>query len=196
MNATTSYILSRKYTQETAIQFGALKGAPCKIKSTEKVNGQTIIIFEWKNDDGEVRTSQIAINDGTPIYVWESNSSYEYGDIVIFANNFYRCTAPNHDLVFDSTHWSEIGSADGNYDIVESASYLPPRFTAADRKLYYSIEDWCFWLWNGEGWVKQTKKANYNTLGLVMVDEETLNIDENGKLSIRTITSEEVGNLF
>ena len=196
MTSQQAYLLSKKYTEDTAVQFGAVIGAPCKVKSIEKVNDQNIVTFEWKNDLGEVKTSQMAVNDGTPIYVWESGHSYAYGDLVIYASVFYRCIAANSDIVFDDTHWNEIGSADGNYDIVESSSYLPPRFTAADRKMYYSIEDWCFWLWNGTTWVKQQPKASYNDLGLVSIDEDTINIDENGKISIRTITSQEVNELF
>ena len=196
MNAQQAYILSRKYTRDTAIGFGAVKGAPCKIKSIDKVADQNIITFEWENELGEIRISKMYVNDGTPIYVWESGNTYHYGDLVIFAGAFYRCVSENSDVVFDDKKWNEIGSADGNYDIIESVSYLPPRFTAADRKLYYVIEEWCFFLWDGEKWVKQKKAASYTELGLVMIDEETLNIDENGVLSIRTISNSDVNNLF
>lgn len=196
MNAQQAYILSRKYTNETAVAFGALRGAPCKIKSIRKVENQNIVTFEWENNEGETRTETMVINDGTPIYVWESKHSYIYGDLVIYAGAFYRCITANNDVVFDNTKWNEIGSADGNYDIVESVSYLPPYFTAADRKLYYVIEEWCFFLWNGSAWVKQQKAASYDKLGFVMIDEETLSIDENGVLSIRTISNSDVNNLF
>ena len=196
MNAQQAYIFAKKYTDETAVQFGALKGAPCKIQSIRKVDDQNIVTFEWKNDAGETQTTVMAVNDGTPIYVWESKYPYKYGDIVIYASAFYRCISANQDVVFDDKKWNEIGSADGNYDIVESVSYLPPRFTAADRKLYYVIDEWCFFLWNGERWIKQQKAASYSELGFVMIDEETLSIDENGVLSIRTITNSDVNNLF
>ena len=196
MNGNTAYVLSKKYVQETAAAFGAVKGAPCKIKKIEKKNGQNIITFEWMNDEGAIENSTLKVDDGTPIYVWEANSSYGYGDIIIYENSFYRCTRANTDSTFDNIKWSEIGSADGNYDIIEYTSYLPPSFTASDRKMYYSIEDWCFYLWNGSTWVKQQKTATYSTLGLVMIDEETLNIDSNGKLSIRTIQPSAINYLF
>ena len=196
MNVQQAYILSKKYTNETAAQFGALKGASCKIKSVEKVNDQNIITFEWENNEGTVHTTTMTVNDGTPIYVWESGNTYGYGDLVIYASAFYRCIAENNDISFDDKKWNEIGSADGNYDIIESVNYLPPRFTAADRKLYYVINEWCFYLWNGEKWIKQQRAASYTELGFVIIDEETLSINENGVLSVRTITNSDVNNLF
>lgn len=150
-----TYAVSKKYTNETAAQFGGLKGAPCKIKSIVKQNGQNIITFEWKNDAGDTRESVMYVDDGTPIYNWESGYPYEYGDLVIYASCFYRCITPNSDIVFDDTKWNEIGSPDGNYDIVQDSSLLPPRFTSADRKMYYSINDGVFFLWNGVEWVPQ-----------------------------------------
>ena len=150
-----TYAVSKKYTNETAAQFGGLKGAPCKIKSIVKENGQNIITFEWKNDAGETRESQLYVDDGTPIYTWTPGYSYQYGDLVIYTSMFFRCITPNSDTVFDETKWNAIGSPDGNYDIVETASSLPPRFTAADRKMYYVIDEGYFYLWDGTEWVPQ-----------------------------------------
>ena len=159
-----TYAVSKHYTDETAIQFGGLKGASCKIKSIIKKDGQNIITFEWKNDEGEIRESTIYVEDGTPIYNWTSGDTYKYGDLVIYTSCFYRCIYPNSDIVFDDTKWNEIGNPDGNYDIVQSSSLLPPRFTAADRKLYYSIEDQLFYLWNGTEWIRQNKIVQYTVL--------------------------------
>lgn len=164
MNATQSYVLSKKYTDETAIQFGGLKGAACTIKSIVHQNGQNIVTFEWKNNAGDTRESQMIVNDGTPIYVWESGNHYEYGDLVIYESCFYRCITPNDDVEFDDTKWNEIGSPDGNYDIVQNSSLLPPIFTSADRKMYYSIEDENFWLWNGIEWAEQKKLSQYDVM--------------------------------
>lgn len=150
-----TYALSKKYTDETAIQFGGLKGAPCKVKSVIKENGQNIITLQWTNDDGDVRESKIFVDDGTPIYTWEPGYDYKYGDLVIYTSMFYRCIVPNSDTTFDETHWNGIGSPDGNYDLVEDASSLPVRFTSADRKMYYVMDEGLFYLWNGTEWVKQ-----------------------------------------
>ena len=150
-----TYALSKKYTNETAIQFGGLKGAPCKIKSIIKENGQNVITFEWKNDAGETRESVLYVEDGTPIYTWTAGDEYIYGDLVIYASCFYRCITPNSDMVFDETKWNAIGTPDGNYDIVQDESLLPVRFTPADRKMYYAINQGVFYLWNGTEWVPQ-----------------------------------------
>ena len=151
----TTLAAARKYTNETAAQFGGLKGASCKIKSIEHQNGQSIVTFEWKNDLGETRESVMYVQDGTPIYNWVSGDTYGYGDLVIYASCFYRCIVANSDVEFDDTKWNELGSPDGNYDIVQNSSLLPPRFTSADRKMYYSIEDIGFYLWDGYEWTFQ-----------------------------------------
>lgn len=150
-----SYILSKNYTNETAIQFGGLKGASCQIKSVEKLDGQNIITFLWKNDNDETRETKVYVDDGTPIYVWEAGDHYNYGDLVIYTSCFYRCIQPNSDSTFDETKWNAIGSPDGNYDIVQNSSLLPSRFTPADRKIYYSIDERMFWLWTGNDWEAQ-----------------------------------------
>ena len=46
-----TYALSKKYTEDSLIGIGALKGAPCKIKSIIKENGENIITFEWLDND-------------------------------------------------------------------------------------------------------------------------------------------------
>lgn len=156
MNAKEAWVLSKKYTKETAAQFGALKGAPAQILSVVKKDGQNIITFGWENDAGEKRETKVYVDDGTPIYTWEPNHHYQYGDLAIYSSCFYRCIVENSDPTFDDTHWNEIGSPDGNYDIVEKASDLPVRFTPADRKMYYVIDEQSFYLWNGTEWVSQT----------------------------------------
>lgn len=152
-----SYALSRKFTEDTVIGLGALKGANCTIKSIVHQDGINTVTFEWTGTDGTTKTSEMIVNDGTPIYTWISGNHYLYGDLVIYASNFYRCIFENSDVVFNNTHWNEIGSPDGNYDIVETATELPTRFTAADRKMYYVIDESAFYLWTGERWVLQER---------------------------------------
>lgn len=147
--------LSKKYTEETVIGLGALKGANCTVKSVEKKDGQNIVTFEWTGTDGTKKETKMYVEDGTPIYVWEAGNTYHYGDLVIYSSAFYRCITENSDTVFDDTKWNEIGSPDGSYDIVETKALLPARFTAADRKMYYCIADMCFYLWNGTEWKPQ-----------------------------------------
>lgn len=62
---------SQKYTEETVIGLGALKGAPCTIKQIEELkdtDGNVIankITFEWTGTDGLVKTDSIIVKNGT-----------------------------------------------------------------------------------------------------------------------------------
>ena len=56
--------LAKKYTSDTAEQFGAVKGAPCKIKSIMDIDGGHRITFEWKNDAGATQESTLDVIDG------------------------------------------------------------------------------------------------------------------------------------
>ena len=157
LTAKKAYAASTSYTNEALVGVGALKGAPCTIKSVVKKDGQNIITLGWTGTDGTQQETKVYVDDGTPIYVWESGNTYKYGDLVIYESSFYRCIFENSDLVFDDTKYNEIGSPDGNYDIVEKSTLLPVRFTSADRKMYFSIQDNHFWLWNGTKWVEKLK---------------------------------------
>lgn len=166
-----AWLLSKKYTDETAIQFGGLKGANAKITSVVKKDGQNIITFEWKNDDGDTRETKVYVDDGTPIYNYTVGTTYHYNDLVIYESAFYRCTVDEYvaEPVIDETKFNEIGSPDGSYDIVQNSSQLPPRFTAADRKMYYSIEDNAFWLWNGTEWELQERPISNEEIDALFV---------------------------
>lgn len=162
-----TYAASKKYTNDSLIGIGALKGAPCKVKSVDTVNDQVIITLEWKDDLDNTHETEVTLQNGTPIYEWRSGTTYKYGDLAIYASCLYRCTTPNSDIVFDDTKWAEIGSADGNYDIVQTQADLPARFTAADRKIYFIIDQGLFYLWNGYEWVLQETTP---TIGLDEID--------------------------
>lgn len=57
--------LAKKFTEETAISFGAVKGAPCRVSRIEESeDGNSIITFEWVNDSGERRESTMTVKKG------------------------------------------------------------------------------------------------------------------------------------
>lgn len=60
----SSYILSKRYVDETVIGAGALKGAPCQIESIETTDDGNIITFSWELSDGSKRTSVVTIKNG------------------------------------------------------------------------------------------------------------------------------------
>lgn len=56
--------LAKKYTEETADEFGAVKGANCQLMGYETVGNQTKILFQWKNEAEETRQSSVFVPNG------------------------------------------------------------------------------------------------------------------------------------
>ena len=104
-----AYVLGMAYTDETAIQFGGLKGASCQIKSIVKDNGRNTVTFLWRNDDGDERESEMTVDDGTKIEDWTSGTEYSVGDFVVKDSSLYRCKTANSDSVFTPSKWDMIG---------------------------------------------------------------------------------------
>lgn len=60
--------LAKKYTKDTANQFGAVKGANAKIYSeTKDSNGNSVITFEWKNDADENKYTSVTVSKGVDV---------------------------------------------------------------------------------------------------------------------------------
>ena len=152
-----TYAMSRNFTKKSLIGLGAIIGSPCTIESIVHQDGVNKVTFKWTGTDGTVERRTMEVYDGTPIYVWEAGNTYKYGDLVIYESAFYRCIVANSDSTFDDTKWNEIGSPDGNYDIVRNKDFLPARFTSADRKMYFAYEEDCFYFWNGATWKQKFK---------------------------------------
>lgn len=57
--------LANKYTNDSADALGAVKGAPCTIKSVEQVTGGNKITFEWTSNSGTKQTTSVVVKDGT-----------------------------------------------------------------------------------------------------------------------------------
>lgn len=65
MNPIEVLAIAKKFTKDTAIQFGAVKGAPCVVSGAKyDSDGNTVITLAWQNDDGERRTRDITIQKG------------------------------------------------------------------------------------------------------------------------------------
>ena len=54
MNGSAALRQAKKYTEDSLNGVGALKGAPCTIKSTQAVTGGTQIVFEWTDNSGNM----------------------------------------------------------------------------------------------------------------------------------------------
>ena len=73
MNGTTAYALSKKYVEDTSISLGAVKGAPCTIKSITEVEGGQKVTFEWTGTSGTKQTSEMTVKNGVSIPSLDEN---------------------------------------------------------------------------------------------------------------------------
>lgn len=58
--------LSKKYTDETVIGGGAIKGKNCTIEKVDSITNGSRIHFLWTLDDGTQKRTYIDVKDGTP----------------------------------------------------------------------------------------------------------------------------------
>ena len=58
--------IAKKYTSDTAEEFGAVKGAPIQLESYEhdSTNHVTVLHLKWENSQGEVQRGDVSIPDG------------------------------------------------------------------------------------------------------------------------------------
>jgi hypothetical protein len=59
-----SYLLSKRYVDDTIKGSGALKGAACEISSIEPIKGGNKITFSWEYSDGSKDSAFIIVKDG------------------------------------------------------------------------------------------------------------------------------------
>lgn len=64
MDGIIAYILSKKFTKDTVIGMGAIKGAACQVQSINKVGKTTTITLKWEDNLGGVHTQPFDIEDG------------------------------------------------------------------------------------------------------------------------------------
>ena len=79
------------------------------------------------------------------------------------------CTVANSDVEWNSNHWSVIGSADGNYGIVDTYDNLPSGLTVSDRKMYFVIDEGIYYLWDGSQWTPQA--TSVETISTQEIDD-------------------------
>ena len=64
MTGLQAYVLSKKYTKQSLDGVGALKGAPCTIKSTTETDEGTIVVFGWTGNNGITQETTILVKNG------------------------------------------------------------------------------------------------------------------------------------
>lgn len=65
MRAEEVISVSNNYTNQTVIGMGAIKGAPCTIKSMTKAGKLTTTVFEWTDLNGDKHENTMLVYDGT-----------------------------------------------------------------------------------------------------------------------------------
>lgn len=58
---------AKGYTDESLLGLGAVKGAPCTIKSITEVDGGQKVTFEWTGTSGTKQTSEMTVKNGVSI---------------------------------------------------------------------------------------------------------------------------------
>lgn len=81
-----AYALSKGYVEATANSLGAVIGAPCTIKNTTKLDGETIVTFEWTGTNGNTQSSQISIMDGISPTMSMERTPTDDGIIITITN--------------------------------------------------------------------------------------------------------------
>ena len=68
-----SMAIARNYTDKTVEGLGAVKGAPCTIKSITEVDGGQKVTFEWTGTSGTKQTSEMTVKNGVSIPSLDEN---------------------------------------------------------------------------------------------------------------------------
>lgn len=56
--------LAKKYTKDSLVGVGALKGSPCTIKSKTSITGGTRVTFAWEDTEGVEHTETVDLMNG------------------------------------------------------------------------------------------------------------------------------------
>lgn len=78
-----SYILARKYTDQTVDGLGAVKGAPCTVDSVVDITGGKRITLGWESDSGVKQTQSFDIMDGVDGVSVESIAIDAYSHLIV-----------------------------------------------------------------------------------------------------------------
>lgn len=68
--------IAEKYTRDSLVGLGALKGAPCTISKVEEVSDGTEVTFKWTGDNGSTNTRKIKVKDGISVVNAVINSNH------------------------------------------------------------------------------------------------------------------------
>ena len=73
MIAEEALAIAKSYIKKSLEGVGALKGAPCTIKSIAEVDGGQKVTFEWTGTSGTKQTSEMIVKNGVSIPSLDEN---------------------------------------------------------------------------------------------------------------------------
>ncbi len=114
-----TYAKSKTYTNETAEEFGGLKGANCTIKSITSISGGNRVTFEWKNTEGVTQEGTLDVMDGV-----DGNDGLGIKSVTINASNHLIITYDD-DTTEDAGEVTTVQGEDGKsaYEIAVEHGY-------------------------------------------------------------------------
>ena len=114
-----TYAKSKTYTNETAEEFGGLKGANCTIKSITPITGGNTVTFEWKNSEGATQEGTLDVMDGV-----NGNDGLGIKSVTINASNHLIITYDD-DTTEDAGEVQTVQGEDGKsaYEIAVEHGY-------------------------------------------------------------------------
>lgn len=77
-----TYVMAMNYIKKSLDGLGALKGAPCQIKSITPTSGGNTVTFEWVGDSGTKQTTTMFVKDGIDGATIASSTITEQGHLV------------------------------------------------------------------------------------------------------------------
>lgn len=210
----------KTYVAKSLVGAGALKGAPCKIKSIVKASGINTVTFEWTDDNGDTQESTMLVADGTdgvsPTITVKTSSSSEYVLTITDKNGSYD--TPNlkgsgggsgASALSDLTDIDLENLANGQvlaYNSVTSkwenvSLSIPANLDDLTDVIITTAASGQFLKWNGAAWVNSAIDygdiTNTPTIPTVPVKEVQVNgtaltPDGNGAVNVQAITSASV----
>ena len=127
-----SYILSRKYTDNTVDGLGGIKGAPCTVKSVVDIDGGKRITLEWESNSGVKQTQSFDIMDGE-----DGANTVEWSQIQQSGTKIAEINING----VSTNVYAPTGGGSGSLDAVETTSNAYALLPQADKddptKIYF-----------------------------------------------------------
>ena len=151
--------LAKKFTEETVIGGGAIKGKNCTIEKIEATDGGNLVTFKWTLDDGTVKTQNLLVKDGADGAEIERAEVNLQGHLIIYKTDGSSidcgAIAPGAQLQQQLVANTPIGSVTSGKTYPKGTtleaiirdiliSYMPPTIsltTIPSTKLYDIVED-------------------------------------------------------